>query len=57
MPSMPFENDNNKYSRKDSRVNKYNPAFNNPVAMIGNAEKDGFDKNQEKWEKTVAYFR
>lgn len=57
MPPMPFENDNNKYTQKESRVNKYNPAFNNPVSMIGDSEKDGFEKNLSKWAKVVAYFR
>lgn len=57
MPTMPFENDNNKYSTKESRVNKFNPAFNNPIDMTGVSQKDGFAKNQKKWADVVSYFR
>lgn len=52
-----FQNDNNKYTSKESRVNKNNPAFNSAIAINGEVEKSSFDKNLKKWAECVAYFR
>lgn len=52
-----FQNDNNKYTRKETRVNKNNPAFNSAIKVNGNVEQSSFDKNLKKWSDVVSYFR
>lgn len=52
-----FQNDNNKYTRKESRIDKNNPSFNSAVKINGEFEKTSFEKNLKKWSDVVSYFR
>lgn len=52
-----FQNDNNKYTKKESRVNVHNPNFNPAINLIGSNEKDSFERNLKKWSDIVSFFR
>lgn len=52
-----FESDNNKYSTKSSRVNKFNSTFYTPVKVDGEKKIGSFEKNIEKWKKVIAYYK
>lgn len=58
MPSYSnFQSDNNKYSNKNTRVNKFNPAFNAAVEVNGSQEMSVFQKNLNKWTTVVSFYR
>lgn len=58
MPSYNnFQNDNNKYTNKNSRINKFNPNFNASVSVNGNKELTTFHKNIDKWTTIVSFYR
>lgn len=58
MPSYDnFQNDNNKYTNKNSRINKFNPNFNASVSVNGNKELTTFHKNIDKWTTIVSFYR
>lgn len=52
-----FENDNNKYTNKSSRIDVNNPNFTPAVNVVGDKEKKGFEKNLDKWCEIVAFYR
>lgn len=58
MPSYGnFQSDNQKYTRKTSRVNVNNPDFTPAIDVNGEKEKNAFDNNLHKWERVVSYLR
>jgi len=52
-----WESDNNKYTNKESRIDKTNPDFNSAIAINGNNENESFNRNLDKWANVVSYFR
>ncbi len=52
-----FQNDNQKYSSKSSRVNVNNPNFNSAIQVNGKKQDAVFAKNQKKWADLVAYYK
>lgn len=58
MPSYSnFQSDNQKYTNKNTRLNKFNPEFNAAVAVNGNKELTSFKKNINKWTYIVSFYR
>lgn len=58
MPSYnKFQSDNKKYTKKNSRVNKFNPEFNAAVKMEGKQEVNSLLRNLDKWKDLVSFYR
>lgn len=52
-----FENDNNKYTNKSSRINSKNPNFTPAISINGKNEINTFNSKRKSWADLIAYYR